>query len=249
MNLSAIIVAKNEENNIADCISSVSFSSEIIVVDDFSTDKTKEIAEKMGAKVYQRALDGDWGAQETFAINQANSEWILLIDADERVTEDLAKEIQVVVAKNEYFAYSIPFLNYSMGDRIKHGVLSSKHFLRLLPRKDVYVKGLVHQTVCHSYKVKKLKNYMNHYTYNDWEQYLRKFNMYTKLAAQKSYDEGKSARFFSDIVIRPCGAFFKMFILKSGWRDGKPGFILCVFHYFYTMMKYVRLYYLQKEKQ
>ncbi|MDL2281025.1 glycosyltransferase family 2 protein [Selenomonadales bacterium OttesenSCG-928-I06] len=249
MTISAVIIAKNEEKNIADCINSISFVTEIILVDDYSTDRTKEIAENMGAKVFQRALNGDWGAQQTFAINQATSDWVLFIDADERVTEDLAEEIKEAIDKDECFAYSIPFLNHSMGDRIRYGVLSSNYFARLFPKDKVYVEGLVHPVFHHPYEVKKLKSFMLHYTYNSWEQYLSKFNLYTKLAAQKNYNDGKRASFFYDIMLRPWFAFFKMFILKSGWRDGKPGFILCVFHYFYTMMKYVRLYYLQKEKQ
>ena len=249
MTISAVIIAKNEEKNIADCIKSVSFVSEIILVDDYSSDKTKEIAENMGAKVYQRALAGNWGEQQTFAINQATSDWVLFIDADERVTEELAEEIQKVICKNERFTYSIPFLNHSMGDRIKYGVLGSSSFVRLFPKDNVYVEGLVHPVFHHPYEVKKLKGFMLHYTYDNWEQYLGKFNLYTKLAAQKNYDDGKRTNFFFDIILRPWVAFFKMFVLKSGWRDGKPGFILCVFHYFYTMMKYVRLYYLEKEKQ
>ena len=99
--ISALILSKNEERNIEDCIKSVLFCDEVLVVDDFSTDRTKEMAERLGARVLQRRMDGDWGGQRTFAIQNAAHEWILFVDADERVPEALAEEIRTVVAKGE----------------------------------------------------------------------------------------------------------------------------------------------------
>ena len=93
LNLSVLILAKNEEDNIKECIESILFADEIIVIDDYSTDATAAIAESLGAKVVKRAMNGDWGAQQTFAINQANCEWIYFIDADERMTPELAEEV------------------------------------------------------------------------------------------------------------------------------------------------------------
>ena len=103
--ISTLILAKNEERNMADCIASVAFSDEILVIDDFSTDRTKEIAESLGARVVQRAMNGDWGGQQTFAIQAATYEWVFFIDADERVSEPLAKEIRATVEKGERNAY------------------------------------------------------------------------------------------------------------------------------------------------
>ena len=95
--VSVIILARNEEHNIHDCIESVQFADEVLVIDDFSTDNTVKIAEEMGASVVQHAMNGDWGAQQTFGIEQAKSDWILFLDADERISEPLAKEIQAIV--------------------------------------------------------------------------------------------------------------------------------------------------------
>ena len=97
--LSVLILARNEENNIEECIDSVNFASEIIVIDDNSTDRTKKLAEAKGARVINRAMNGDWGSQQTFAIEQAKEEWIFFIDCDERVTPELALEIQTKVGK------------------------------------------------------------------------------------------------------------------------------------------------------
>ena len=95
--ISALILAKNEERNIKACIETLSFVDDILVIDDFSTDKTKAIAEKLGARVIQHGMNGDWGAQQTFAIQNAKYEWVLFVDADERISDPLAKEIRSVV--------------------------------------------------------------------------------------------------------------------------------------------------------
>ncbi|MDR1702868.1 MAG: glycosyltransferase family 2 protein [Sporomusaceae bacterium] len=247
MTLSVLILAKNEEKNIKDAIESAKFADETIVVDDFSTDNTKKIAESLGAKVYQRALNGNFGAQKTFAIEQSTSEWIFILDADERITSELAAEIKEIIIKGEYFAYKVPHRNYIMGQEIRYGGWYPDYGTRLLPRAGVSVEGIVHESATHRYKEKKLKYPVTHYTYNSWEQYLHKFNLYTKMAAEKNYQKGKRTAFFKDIVLRPCFTFFKMYVLRAGWRDGKLGFIMAVLNYFYTMMKYIKLYYLQNE--
>ncbi|MBQ7418245.1 MAG: glycosyltransferase family 2 protein, partial [Acidaminococcaceae bacterium] len=105
--ISALILAKNEERNIADCIKTVLFCDEVLVIDDFSTDKTKEIAESLGGRVLQRSMAGDWGGQQTFAIRNASHEWVLFVDADERISEELAEEIKATVARGEKNAYWI----------------------------------------------------------------------------------------------------------------------------------------------
>ena len=107
IDLSVLILAKNEENNIADCIKSCSFAKEILVIDDNSTDNTKQIALDLGAVVINRAMNGDWGGQQTFAIKKAKYDWIFFIDADERCTPELAKDITEAVNKNEKIAYWI----------------------------------------------------------------------------------------------------------------------------------------------
>lgn len=244
--VSVLILAKNEERNIEDCIKSVPFAEEVLVVDDFSTDRTKKLAEASGAKVVQRAMAGDWGAQQTFAIKQARQPWVLFLDADERISEELACEIETVVQRNEQIAYWIQRENKFYHNKATHGTLRPDFVDRLFPAKDSYVEGFVHPTIITSYPNKKLHGVMYHYTYDNWDQYFGKFNNYTRLAAEKYKKEGKGCNFFKDIVLRPIWAFFKIYILDRGFLDGKLGFIFSVNHYFYTMTKYVRLYYLYK---
>lgn len=244
--VSVLILAKNEEKNIVDCINSVSFAEEVLVIDDGSTDKTVELAEGLGAKVIKHAMNGDWGGQQTFAIQQATNKWVLFLDADERISEPLAKEIEAAVAKNEDYAYWIQRENRFHFNKATHGILRPDWVNRLFPAKGSYVEGYVHPAIITPYENKKLKNVMYHYTYDNWDQYFGKFNNYTRLAAEKYRKEGKKCNFYTDIILRPIWAFIKVYFLNLGFLDGKMGFILSVNHYFYTMNKYVKLYYLYK---
>ena len=248
LNLTALILAKNEEKNITACIKSVLFAGEVIVIDDFSTDRTAEIARSLGAKVVQRAMEGNWGEQQTFAIEQAACDWVYFIDADERMTPELRTAVEEAVEKDEKYTYRNARLNYFWGQPLLHGGWYPDYGIHLLPKKGSYVTGFVHPEIHHDYEERKLPKtaHLIHYPYRDWEHYLGKLNRYTQLAAQKNKAAGKKAA-FADIILHPLAASFKMYILKSGWRDGKIGFILAVFHYFYTMAKYVKLYYLDKE--
>ena len=244
--ISALILAKNEERNIEDCIKSVLFCDEVLVIDDFSTDRTKELAENLGARVLQHGMNGDWGQQQTFAIRSAIHEWVLFVDADERISEKLAEEIQETVARGDKNAYWIKRENKFHFNKATHGILHPDYVNRLFPAKDSYVDGYVHPEIKAPYPNKKLKHVMYHYTYDNWDQYFNKFNNYTRLAAEKYRKEGKRCNFFLDIVLRPAWAFFKAYILELGFLDGKMGWILSVNHYCYTMNKYVKLYYLYK---
>jgi glycosyltransferase involved in cell wall biosynthesis len=246
MNLSVLILTRNEEKNIAACLASVQFASDILVLDDGSTDKTVELAEQAGARVIKHALNGDWGQQQTFGINNVKEPWILLLDADERISEPLAREIQEVVAKNEPGAYWMCRENRFHFNHATHGVLRPDWVCRLMPTKGTRVEGLVHQTIITPYPKKKLTGVMYHYTYDNWEQYLNKLNHYTTLAAEKYQQEGKHVHFCVDILLRPLWAFIKVYFLNGGFLDGKLGWILSVNHYFYTLQKYVKLYYLQR---
>ncbi len=248
VDVSVLILARNEEQNIAECIKSCSFAKETIVIDDNSSDKTKEIAESLGAKVINRSMNGDWGGQQTFAIKQASCEWIFFIDADERCSKELCDEIEKTVLKNEKCAYWIKRKNKFHYNKAIHGSLRPDYVCRLMPAKDSYVEGYVHPAIITPYENRKLQECMYHYTYNNWEQHINKINKYTTLAAEKYYMKNKKINFITDIFFRPIWAFFKTYIFDKGFLDGKIGFVFAVQHSYYTMMKYVKLYYLYKSK-
>ncbi len=244
--LSVVILAKNEEKFIGACLASVQdFADEIVVIDDFSTDKTAEVCQNFGARVIQRALNGDFGTQQTFAIEQATGDWIFIIDADERATPELSAAVKEIVAQDDKnFAYRCARLSYFWGQPIRHGGWFPDYVTRLLPKAGTYVTGYVHQKINHNCTEKNLdaEKYLVHYPYRDWEHYFGKFNSYTSLMAKKMHAAGKRASVL-DIVTHPIWAAFRMYVLKGGFRDGVLGFILAGFHYFYTMAKYVKLYY------
>lgn len=245
--ISVLILAKNEEKNIAACIKSCTFADEVIVIDDNSDDATKVIAENLGAQVINRAMNGDWGGQQTFAINQAKHEWIFFIDADERCTPELCEEIAEVVDKNHKYGYWVKRINHFRHRKVSHGPLSPDWVCRLMPAEGSYVEGFVHPQIVHKFEDKKLSKPMLHYTYETWDQYLRKMNQYSTLAADKYQKEGKNTNFLLDIIVRPAFAFFKMYILKLGILDGALGYMLCKNYANYTMNKYIKLRYLQKQ--
>lgn len=244
--VTAIILARNEEQHIADCIKSIQCADEILVIDDGSTDKTVVLAEELGAKVISHPLNNDWSQQRRFGIRQATSEWILFIDSDERVSPALNEEIRKVVQGGEKKAYWLSRHNIFHHNSATHGSMRPDKVLRLMPKEGATVEGFVHETFISPFSQDTLKGKLFHYTYDNWTQYFNKFNKYTSAAAEKYHEQGKSCSFWKDIILRPQWAFFKIYILQKGFLDGKIGFILSLYHYMYTVTKYVKLYYLNK---
>lgn len=247
LNLTAIILAKNEEKNIGPCIRSMLFAGEVLVIDDGSTDHTVELAKSLGARVVEHAMNGDWGQQQTFALSQAKYDWVFFIDADERMTPVLQQYIEKAIASGEKIAYRNVRLNYFWGQPLKHGGWFHDFGIHLVPKEGTYVTGVVHPTIVHPYPEKRWPRcaHMIHYPYKSWEHHMEKMNLYTTLAAKKYKEAGRTPHFV-DIILHPVMAFIKMYILQAGWRDGKIGFIMASLHYFYTMEKYIKFYYLDK---
>ena len=244
--ISIVLIVRNEERNLAECLESCSFASEVILVDDNSSDKTRDIGSQFGCKIFVRSLDGDWGAQQTFAMEQATQPWLLLIDADERVTPKLYDSLKSAVEKNERFCYQIQRENHFTNGKATHGVLRPDWVDRFLPREGARVEGKVHPKIISPFSHKKLTGRLIHFPYRSWGSYWKKFDKYTQLSAEKYLLAGKRCHFFRDIILRPFWAFFKIYFLQGGFLDGKLGWIFSVNHYLYTMTKYVRLYTLQK---
>lgn len=240
--ISVVILTKNESHNIKDCMQSCTFADEFIIVDDSSDDETREIASSLGGKVFSRSMDGDWGAQQTFGIQQASCDWIFFIDADERCTPELCKEIEQVVSSVEPDrAYRVQRLNHFAKKRIHFGPLSPDWVCRLLPREGGSVTGFVHPQINHVGSELKLKSPMLHFTYETWDQYEKKMQKYAMLAAKKYFAEGKGRPSGFALALRPIFAFLKMYLLKLGFLDGAMGFALSLQYSAYTLSKYFRL--------
>ena len=226
--LAVVILTKNEEKHIAACMASAAFADEILVIDSGST-----------------MTDEGFAGQRNFALTQTQADWVLYLDADERITPELAAEIESVIQADKQACYAVKRWNIIFGQKMKHGDHGPDWCLRLFPRMQVRWDGVVHESPLTKLPQLKLAGAMHHYTYTDWVRYFDKFNQYTTLMARRMLDHGKRAS-FTDILLHPAFAFIRFYILRLGFLDGKQGFIFAVNHYFYTMIKYVKLYYWQR---
>jgi glycosyltransferase involved in cell wall biosynthesis len=249
MSLSVIIITLNEEQNIAECLASVAWADEIIVVDAQSTDATVEIAKRTAQRVFTREWKG-FAASKMFALEQATHEWVLWLDADERVTPELAEEIQSIAGTTSgaYDGYEVARRAFFIGKWIKHCGWYPGYVIRLFKKKSVrFTVTNVHEKVECEGSVGKLKNDLLHYTDENLFHYYAKFNRYTSLAAQ---DVAKAGRTFSlyDLLVRPFFLFFKMYIVRRGFLDGRHGLILSLLSAAYVFTKYAKLWELQDSR-
>jgi (heptosyl)LPS beta-1,4-glucosyltransferase len=241
--LACVVITKNEEANIQECLASVMWAREQIVVDAESTDRTVEFARAAGAKVFVRPWPG-FGAQKNYGMDQALLEWILIVDADERVPEPLQVEIlsRITAWKHgDPVAYEIPRKNYFYGDWVRHAGVHPDYQIRLFRRGSARYNDVpVHENLIVQGPIGKLMNPFEHYTERRIRDHFRKFGLYTTLAAE---EKGKSvhAVHARDLLFRPLVVFFKSYILKQGYRDGVRGLIVCVFASMYTFVKYAKL--------
>jgi len=241
--ISCAIVVFNEERNIREALDSVAWMDEIIAVDSYSTDKTVEICREFTPHVSQRKWNG-FGEQKNVAIDRATSDWVFILDADERVSDDLRGEIQRVLEAADQagpVAYSLPRKNYYYGEWIRWGGVYPDYQLRLFrrgvgrlndsePHNRFVFEGL------HGY----LTNALDHYTERTIEDHFKKFNNFTTLAARERGKTKKTVR-WSDLTIRPLFTFWKYYVQRQAFRDGVRGLIISVFASMYTFVKYAKL--------
>lgn len=244
MKISAIIITRNEESVISRCLNSVKFCDEVIVVDDYSTDKTTVLAEKFGAKVYQRELQGDFAAQRNFGLEKAMGEWILFVDADETVTEEFKNEILVVLNASAYNAYYIKRRELFWGRELRFGEiqkLREKGLIRLVKKGSGLWKGKVHEEFQSSRPTGTLQNYLIHQPHESINTFLREINFYSTLRAKELYANGYKASLFS-LIFFPFFKFVFTFFLKKGFLDGEAGFVYSFLMSFHSFLVRAKLY-------
>lgn len=242
MTLSVAIITLNEEKILEKTLKSVNeFADEIVIVDSGSTDKTEEIAKKYNAKFYYQKWLG-YGPQRNRAIDLSNGEWVLNIDADEEISEDLAKIIKDIKnGKNDYDVYKINFMSVCFNKKIKYGGWSNTYRIRLFKKTaGRFNANDVHEEFITNAKVGKIDKYILHHSYLDLEDYFTKFNKYTTLGAIEYYKKNKKASILS-IVLNPIYKFLRMYIFRLGFLDGLEGFLLAITSSLYTMVKYYKL--------
>ena len=239
--VSVVIVTRNEERNIREALQSIRDVAEIIIVDAFSTDRTADICREYTDKIYQKEWQG-YAKQKQTGIELANSEWVFILDSDERFTEFLWKEISDITNHNRgYTGYYVPRKNFFLGKWIRHGGWWPDYTLRLfLKDKAVMEERKVHEKVVVNGKVGYLKNHLEHYTYRTVSDYLKKMDIYSTLSAEELKSKGVSSGVLK-MIIHPLFTFSKMFFLGLGFMDGIHGLVLAVLYGYYTFLKYLKL--------
>lgn len=244
--LACVVITKNEEANIQDCLASVGWATERIVVDAESTDKTVELAHAAGAKVFVRAWPG-FGAQKNFGIVQASSEWILIVDADERVSLPLRSEVLSRIGQwkaGDPVAYEIPRKNFFYGAWVRHAGVYPDYQVRLFRRGSAEYNNVpVHENLIVQGPLGKLSSPFEHFTERRIRDHFRKFGLYTTLAAQDKRTMVQQVGAL-DLLVRPLVIFFKTYLLRKGFRDGVRGLIVCGFASMYTFVKYAKLWHM-----
>lgn len=237
--LSVIVIVKNEAANIGACLDSVAFADEIIVVDDSSTDGTAEIAAAKGARVINHAFIG-FGAQKAFALSQASGDWVFSIDADERATPALAAEIAQAMNEAKADGYEVPRLSSFCGRQMRHSGWYPDYVLRLFKRgKAHFTEQLVHERIVCDGPVARLRNDLLHAPVARLEDALSRMDRYSTSGAAMYVKAGKRVGFSSGIT-HGLWSFFRTYILRGGFIDGREGFLLAVANAEGTYYRYMK---------
>jgi glycosyltransferase involved in cell wall biosynthesis len=245
MPISLAIITYNEEENIVRLLNSLAdIADEVIIVDSFSTDKTKEICTQKypQVKFFEKKFNG-YGEQKNHALNLCSHEWVLFLDADEVPDEEMKKSIQKIVSSEstEFNVYMAKFNNHLGIHLIKYGGWGNVYRDRLFRKKYArYSDDKVHEFLITDQKLGLLEGRLNHYTYKSIHHHVSKINKYSDMMAEKMFERGKRINRFK-IIVSPIFEFIKVFIFKRGFLDGFPGFYIAKTMSYYTFLKYIKL--------
>ncbi len=237
--LTVTIITYNEEENIMACLESVKWVDEIVVVDSFSSDRTVEICRDYTDKIFQHQWQG-YAKQKQMAVDYAKGPWVLILDADERLTPELKNEIIGTLSKTDYDGFYISRKNFFLEKWIRHSGWWPDHTLRLFRKGRVFLEDReVHEKVVVEGRVGYLKNPLEHYTYRTISDFVKKMENYSTLAAREIKRKSGRSGLFS-ITLRPVFTFIKMFFLRVGFLDGMHGLVLSMLYCYYTFLKYAK---------
>jgi len=249
--LSAVLIVKNEESTLSECLATVDWADEIVIVDAGSTDATIDIAKKHTNKVF---VEPDWqgyGVQRQRAQSYATGDWVLMLDADEQITKELQQSIQKVVAvNNQDKVYALPRLSWVFGRFIRHCGWYPDYVIRLYPRnKAAYGDDKVHEKLIfpETMNVEKLKGDLLHFTYRDMEHYLVKSASYAAAWADQRYAKGKRVSLLQG-TLHALTCFIRMYIVRLGFLDGRQGLLLSLLSAHSTFVKYADLWVRYRKK-
>jgi glycosyltransferase involved in cell wall biosynthesis len=266
--LSAVVLTKNEKKNIERCLKSLDFVDEIVVVDDYSSDRTLSLiknekikiknlpSESEGdnskLKIFKRSLNGDFAAQRNFGLEKASGEWILFLDADEEVSPDLKEEIKEVIRyasleRDDLVGFYIKRRDFFWGREVKFGEVlkvRQKGILRLIKKGFGQWQGKVHEKFKienRKLKIGKLKNFINHYPHPTIKEFLQEINFYSSLRANELFSQGKKTNIL-EIIFYPLFKFILNYFIYLGFLDGPPGFVYAFMMSFHSFLVRGKLY-------
>lgn len=248
--VSAVVITLNEEQAIEQCLAALRWCDEIVVVDSGSTDRTLEICRAHGCSIHHRAFDG-FGPQKRWGVSLATHDWILSVDADEVITDDLRDEIVRELSAEQMACdgFLVPRTLVFLGSEFRHGREHRHSTLRLFDRRcGTFTNARVHETVEVAGGTKLLSGRILHNSYRDLHQYFEKFNRYTTSAAEELFREGRHRGAWSAFLALPVN-FLKHYLLRQNILNGYPGLVWSVLSSFYPLVKYLKLRDLERTRQ
>lgn len=239
MSLSVFVITLNEEQNIERCLKSVKWADEIVVVDSFSSDRTRELAKQYTERVFSREFK-DYADQKNYGLSLAQGEWVLALDADEEVPDALKEEILSVIRHPAACdAYRIRRESFIFGRKFRYSGTQNDQPTRLWRSGKARYRQPIHEVVDVEGRVGRLSGRLLHYPYPHVSEYWEHLNRYTTLEAQFLKERGHRLSWI-DFVLRPCALWLKLFVFQQGFRDGWEGFCFCSLSSFYVVIKYAK---------
>lgn len=239
--LTAVVLTKNEADNLPACLNSLNFADEVLVIDDYSSDNTPGIAKNLGARVVSHYLDNDYSQSRNFALSQTQSDWILFVDADERVSPTLAQEISSVVKNHYRNGYYLRRRDFLWGRRLRFGDTGNCRILRLARHQAGRWEGRVHETWQIQGSISTLSSPLFHYPHPDLYDFLRHINYYSTLRSAELMSRGDKTG-WAKIIFLPLLKFKYLYFIKLGFLDGTAGVIHALTMSFYTFLTQGKLY-------
>ncbi len=247
--ISAVVLTKNEEKNIAQCLQSLMWCDEVVVIDDNSRDLTVEIAKKHGAVVWKRSLENNFAAQRNFGLAKASGDWVLFIDADEIVTPALSEEITLVTRKSDNLitGYLIKRQDVMWGRELRYGESGNIKLLRLAKKTSGKWKRAVHEEWQMGHReTGELENPLMHYPHQTISEFISDIDRYSTLHAQELAKEGKSANILK-VMMWPKLKFLQNWVLRFGFLDGTAGFVFALLMSFHSYLAWSKLWLIQRK--
>lgn len=253
--ISAFVICMNEEDQIADCLGTLAFCDEIVVIDSFSTDRTVEIAKSMGASVIQRSWPG-YREQKSYGLTVCSHSWVINIDADERVSPELEKNVLEVLQRDHQEksknlpstvadGYYVNRVVFYLGRWWRQGGWYPEYRLRFFRRELTTWGGVEpHEKPIVQGRTEIMDGELQHFTYRNLDEQLARLHSLSTIAAREEYKSGERANVFS-IVVNPALRFLKFFLFKKGYREGKAGLVVALAEGYYTFMKYAKIWELE----